>query len=570
MATDSTVETASDCVMRWGLRIPMRDGVQLNGTLYLSSHTARSYVIVTMTPYISQNYHEFGCAFARQGVPFLAVDVRGRGNSEGTFKPFINEASDGHDVVQWVGKQEYCNGRVGLWGGSYSGLLQWNAAKERPSHLGTIVPVASPCLGVDFPMRNNIFSPYVAQWLTAVSGRTMQERPFADQSYWNARFCHFQRTGAPFINLEADCGSLGHVFREWLANPRQAEYWDRQGPTAEEYAAIDVPVLTITGAYDGDQPGALAHYQWHRNHAGQAAEHHYLVIGPWDHAGTRTPRPEVGGVTFGPNSVIDLIELHRKWYAWTLGGGSKPDFLRARVAYYVAVADVWKYVDELPDATAAHRELYLASAQNPSDVFHSGNLSEMPRASSTPDHYVHDPLETQISAVERRLGPARLTDQELILGKCGRQLIYHSAPFEQDTEITGFFRLLAWIGIDQPDCDISVSVSEVLPDGTHVYLSSDAVRARYRESLRREVLVDTTSPLRYEFNRFMFISRRVRAGSRLRLVIGPLHSIFSERNFNCGGPVAEVSSQSARTVTVQVYHGPSRPSCLYVPLGSAQ
>ena len=397
----------------------------------------------------------------------------------------------------------------------------------------------------------------------------MQERPFADQSYWNARFCNFQRAGGPFINLESDCGSLGHVFREWLANPQQGEYWDRQGPTDAEYAGVDVPILTITGAYDGDQPGALAHYQRHRNHAGAAAERHYLVIGPWDHAGTRTPRPEVGGVIFGPNSVIDLIELHRKWYAWTLGGGCKPDFLRARVAYYVAGADTWKYVDELPDATAAYRELYLSSAHNPSDVFHSGSLSDEPPELGTPDQYVHDPLGMQSSALERRLGPGRLTDQALILARRGRQLVYHSAPFEQETEITGFFRLLAWIGIDQPDCDISVSVSEVLPDGTSIYLSSDAVRARYRESLRREMLVATASPLRYEFNRFMFISRRVRAGSRLRLVIGPLHSIFSERNFNAGGPVAEESSQSARTVTVRMYHDVSRPSCLYVPLGGA-
>src|SRR5918992_331856 len=97
--------------MRWGEQIPMRDGIRLNATLYLPKQMlAPAPAIVTMTPYIAQTYHDRGLYFAERGLPFLIVDVRGRGNSEGEFRPNIQEAHDGHDVIEWLARQSFCNG----------------------------------------------------------------------------------------------------------------------------------------------------------------------------------------------------------------------------------------------------------------------------------------------------------------------------------------------------------------------------------------------------------------------------------------------------------------------------
>ena len=91
---------------QWGVKIPMRDGVQLNATVYTpKEQTAPAPCIFTLTPYIAQSYHDRGMYFAANGFPFLTVDVRGRGNSEGTFRPLIQEAHDGHDVVEWLAQQ---------------------------------------------------------------------------------------------------------------------------------------------------------------------------------------------------------------------------------------------------------------------------------------------------------------------------------------------------------------------------------------------------------------------------------------------------------------------------------
>ena len=112
-----------------------------------------------------------------------------------------------------------------------------------------------------------------------------------------------------------------------------------------------------------------------------------------------------------------------------------------------------------------------------------------------------------------------------------------------------------------------MSISEIRPDGRSIALTSDAIRARYRESSREPKLVATRAPQRYDFEHFTFVSRQVGKGSRLRLTIAPINSIFSEKNYNAAKAVAEQSMSDARTVTVTLFHDRAHPSALYVPLG---
>src|SRR5688500_17316270 len=193
---------------QWGVKIPLRDGVKLNATVYTPrDQKAPAPCVFTLTPYISQSYHDRGLYFAAHGYPFLTVDVRGRGNSEGTFEPLINEANDAYDIVEWLATQSYCNGKVAMWGGSYGGYVQWAAAKEFPPHLATIVPVASPRPGVDFPGRRLLPGPYLMQWLTLVWGRRAQEKVFWNSApYWGERFRQWFESGAPFQPIDEQLG----------------------------------------------------------------------------------------------------------------------------------------------------------------------------------------------------------------------------------------------------------------------------------------------------------------------------------------------------------------------------
>ena len=555
--------------LKWGVKIPLRDGVQLQATVYTPRGQSKpAPCIFTLTPYIAQSYHDRGMYFAAHGYPFLTVDVRGRGNSQGEFRPLIQEARDGYDVVEWLAKQTYCNGKVTMWGGSYAGYDQWVTATQFPPHLATIVPVAAPYAGVDFPFRNNIFYPYDVQWLAFTNGRAGQTSLFGDDPFWKGQFRRWLEAGESFNSLGGDVlGERVATFQEWVAHPYPDAYWDQYNPTSDQYAKLTVPILTITGSYDDDQPGALTHYkEYMRNASAEGKARHYLIIGPWDHAGTRTPNAQVGGLTFGPESLVDLPKLHLEWFAWTMEGGPKPAFLDKPVAYYVMQADRWRYAASLEAVTASMQPYYLDSKQNATDVL-DGGLLQPGVGSGAADHFVCDPHDTSLARVEFGEDQNSLTDQRMVYAQQGHELVYHTAPFGKDTEVSGFFKLSAWIAIDQPDVDLQVRVFEITPDGRSVALSSDLMRARYRESLREPRLVRTKGALRYDFERFTFVSRLIRKDSRLRLVIAPVNSIFSEKNYNSDGVVAGETLRDARAVNVTLLHDRGHPSVLLVPVG---
>jgi putative CocE/NonD family hydrolase len=565
-----SVESELPIEFRWGLRIPLRDGTRLNGTLYLPGQGSGTRpCVLLLTPYVSDWFHEHGVYFASHGLPFLMVDSRGRGNSEGTFRALIQEGDDGFDVVEWLAQQPYCNGKVAMWGSSYSGYDQWATAARRPPHLATIVPAGSPCIGVDFPIRNNIFYPYLMQWINFTSGRTLQRQLFADAAFWSSIYRRWHESGRAFRDLDQFAGTPSALYQEWLSHPEVDAYWDEYNPTEAQYAGLDIPVLTITGSYDDDQPGALGHYGRHKSAAG--APRHYLLIGPWDHAGTRKPQLSFGGLVFAPASCIDLDRLHLEWYAWTMGSGAKPSLLQKAVTYYMMGTEEWRYADSLAEITSRHQALFLSSNGDAKDVFASGSLGEPPREELA-DQFTYDPREDHGPEVEAEAnsGGGALNDQKLVWALAERQLVYHSAPFERDTEIGGFFKLSVWLAIDRPDTDLYITVQEVCSDGNVIRLSTDAMRLRYRESLRSARLIETTEAQRCDFERFTFVARRVRRGHRLRLVIAPLGRViegtFVQKNYNGGGAVSEETRANGAAVTVRLLHGPDHPSVLQMPI----
>jgi putative CocE/NonD family hydrolase len=556
----------------WGVKVPLRDGVKLNATVYKPKEMKEALpVVLTLTPYIADNYHERALYFARHGYVFALVDARGRGNSEGAFEPFAQEPHDGHDLVEWLARQSWCNGKVAMWGGSYAGFDQWATLKEAPPHLVTIVPAAAAHPGVDFPFFKNIFYPYNVQWLTFTSGVTPNAKLFGEQSYWIGKFRDAYLRHLPFHELDTFVGNPSGHFQEWLKHPTPDAHWDAMTPNPEQYARMNVPILTITGHYDDDQPGALHYYRRHMQYGGaEAKAKHYLLMGPWDHAGTRTPKDEAGGLSFGKASLLDLNDLHRQWYDWTMKDGPKPKFLEKRVAYYVPGAEAWKYADSLEAIAAAPRRLYLDSAHGQAnDVFHSGTLRLDKPSQSATDGYVYDPLDVRPAELEREEIKKNVLDQREVLNLFGNGLVYHSEAFEEPTEVTGVLRLVTWMALDVADTDFVARVYEIQPDGTSILLTEDRLRARYRESLREEHPVKPGEVNRYEFDTFTYFSRRLEKGSRLRLLLRCPNSIQVQKNYNSGGVVATETKKDARTAHVTLHHDAEHASFLEIPVVKA-
>ena len=578
--TPSPSQPPADYDLRWGVKIPMRDKVELNATLYLpktpDGSPPKTPVIFTLTPYISDTYHARAAYFASHGYAFALVDVRGRGNSGGEFEPFANEPRDGHDVVEWLAQQPFCNGKVAMWGGSYAGFDQWATAKEFPPHLATIVPAAAAHPSLDYPSVNNIGMTYDMQWFTLTSGRAAQDNLFGDQKFWSTKFLDAYKKHIPFKSLDSFVGNPSLNFQRILKHSVADAYYDAMVPTREQFQKITLPILTITGQYDGDELGALSFYRDHlANAPPEARAKHFLIIGPWDHAGTRTPTNEVGGVKFGSAAIVDLNDLHRQWYDWTMRNGPKPEFLRNQVAYYSLAPGnsgangEWKYADDFETLVANPKTFYLDSKNGDANgVFRSGSLTEK-QPSEGSDAFTYDPLDTTRGERVDGTDPKEKTavlDQTYALSIGSDGLVYHTEPLPNETPFIGCPQLTLWVSIDTPDADLQAHLYEIQPDGTSIALWSDIRRLRYREALREPKLVKPGEIVKCEFAPGLFVARRLMKGSRLRLVVSSPNSIFWQKNYCSGGVVAEETAKDARTCHVQIYHDAAHASAIQLPL----
>jgi putative CocE/NonD family hydrolase len=551
----------------WGVKIPMRDGVHLNATLYRPREPHGTLAaLFRMNPYTPDSYHLDAMDLARHGYAFAAVDVRGRGNSEGVFIPWFNDGRDGADVVEWLARQPWSNRKVGMFGESYLGRAVWSTLKNGPPHLAAAAPMTP---GYPVLFWKNILTPDMMEGIVQMSGVTINNKIAADEHFFISRYREIYLKHLPIRALDRLFGFPSTAFQLFLDHPSHDRFWSDAAPAPDEYRRMNQPLLSITGLYDGHEAATLFFYREHLRHAPpSAAAQHYLVIGPWDHGGVAHPRREVGGVSFGPASVIDVSTLIREWFDFTLKGTARPQLLAKRVAYYVIGPEEWRYADTLDEVTKGTRRLFLTSGGEASDVFHSGRLlTSEPAITAPSDRWTYDPLDTRPEELDREPVDDWVTNQRYALNLDDAGVVYHSEPFEAATEMIGTPRLSLWISMDVADTDLDAALYLILPNATSILIGEDYLRARYRHSASQEELVKPGAIERYDFT-FPFHSRVLPRGSRLRLVVRSPNNIYWEKNYGSGGAVADESGKDAHTAHLILYHDAGHPSALELPLGS--
>lgn len=548
--------------------IPMRDGVELAATIWRPSDQQKPLpVVLVLTPYISDETQQRAVKFAENGYVYVSVDVRGRGTSQGKFTPLFGNGPDGADVIAWLSRQPWCDGRVVTRGGSYRGMDQWQIIAQHPAHLAAAVPTAAVYPGWDFPQPRGIFMSYMAQWLALTSGKTGQDNLFADPMYWESRFVDAYEQNRAFHELADLAGSNRAAFLGWLDHPAYDSYWAAFNPRPADYASIDIPILTITGYFDGDQGGALRYYREFMENAPAAARRRfYLLMGPWDHPGTRHPQEKLGGLTFGKNSVLDIDQLHIDFFNWILKGGKRPAMLSDRVNYYVMGANEWRHAASLKDLSDHTLRLYLSSPDGPaSDTFHAGRLSRAVPPDQAPDTFRDDPLALQPAQDLLKPPGDDYLAQSPEAYKPDR-LVYVSEPLDAPVTVAGVMKVLANISLNTPDADVWVGVDAVLPDGRSLVLGQDMLRGRFRNGTTKAEPVTPGAIEPWRFDGFWFTARELPRGTRLRVVLGPVNTPDWQKNFNSGGRIGYETARDARTATISVHLDPRHPSYLELPL----
>lgn len=566
------------------VRVPMRDGVGLNVAVYLP-RAAKAGVpaVVELTPYTIENAHAEGQYFPGRGFAYVVADVRGRGDSEGEFLPAVNDAQDGYDLIDWIAQQPWSDGRVVLYGGSYTGQNQWLMLGTGHPAIKAASPAAAYAPAIDVP-RGGVPIFYEAKWRGMVWGKANYALSGGDNGLWVQEINAAIDEGRPVWTAAESFGvPYDAQLAAFLETPDVGSAWVRSYASDEQVASITAPVLTVSGTHDDCLPGTLHHWDRFEHLAPEKTRaSSRLLIGPWDHAGTDSGHNVVGDLHFAAAAKVNLRALRTDWFRHVLYGEPEPELLSNRVVYYVAGAEEWRSAGALADATTSTTALYPVSTTGPNDVFHSGWLANEP--GDGPDYNARlDPADPRTRRLELEPRPGAAPDNPLFslaynsllmtqggndptnqlftVSLEGEGVVYHSAAFAEPVTVTGKPALRLRVIPDAEDADLSILLHEVRPDGQTIFLSSDLIRLSRRNRggepqplvPREENEVDITD--------FRFCARQLGRGSRLRLTVRAAWS-----------PLILPGSDGLTlhpVVTLALVHRAAQPAVLTLPLGKA-
>ena len=489
-------------------------------------------------------------AMAAHGYAGVVAYTRGKGRSPQQPVPYEHDGDDARAVIDWIVHQPWSDGRVGMYGGSYNGFTQWAAAKKIPAALKTIVPYAANNPGNGLPMENNVFVFANHAWPFYVANdKLLDEKTYFDHPRWNELNERWYASGRSYREVDQVDGTPNPWFQRWLSHPAYDAYWQAMTPYRDEFADIDIPVLTITGYFDDGQQSALDYMRQHLAHRPDAE--HYLLIGPYDHGGVqarRKPRALRGYVT-DPVAGFDTSELTFQWMDHVFRGADMPGLIRNRVNHQVMGANVWKHASSI-DAMAAERmTLYLSAQQSDANTMGEALRVLSPRADS-PSGVLAQHVD--FSDRTTSLGdhyPAPIIGKQL---DASSGLLFVSSPFEQPVEMSGTFSGVMHVTIDKQDFDFSVTLYERKASGELFHLSYFLGRASHADSMETRTLLQPGERAVIRFDRSRMTSRQLEAGSRLLAAVTVNKNAHAQVNHGTGRDVSDEDiSDAAQSLRIQ-------------------
>jgi|GEM_PF-416997 len=551
------------------VKIPMRDGIKLNAYVYRNvADTSGQPAVVSLSPYPSGGEALKGNVFATNGYIYVYVDTRGRRESEGNYMPYEDDARDYYDIIDWVSKQSWCNGKVATSGGSYLGFDQWQAIRKKYKHpaLKAINPMVSVGFGVDFPRNAGQFYPYILQWANFVSGKELNEAVFYDRKFWNEKNYALYKNRIPFVKLDSVAGLPNAFFQKWVSHPDFDHYWQDILPNKEDYASIDIPVFSITGYYDADQSGAMYYYNQHQRYGNAAAlKDHYLLIGPYEHGAAQwQPNATQSGMQLEKEAQIPIYKYVIWWFDWKLKGRQKPAFIKDKITYFETGSNTWKGTSSFKNLTTDSLNLYLTPApitnKKRKELF--SLLLQKPSGTASMK-YSHD-ISMAIDSAFVFAQPKPFDDSLYMASPYN--MVFESAPLDKDIIISDKILARIYATLNVPDADFEISVEEITPDGKDKPLAFGNVRARYRHGEEKGVLVKPGEVIELNFHNIYVYIKRISKGSKLRLQFSSTNTPFAEKNYGFGGIVSQESTTQPRIIEATIQANKKYPSKIVIPI----
>jgi putative CocE/NonD family hydrolase len=543
----------------------MSDGVELVSDHYFPPQAGKNPTLLMRQPYgrdiASTVVYAHPVWFARRGYNVVIQDVRGRGNSEGEFYPFRNEARDGAETIQWLRTRPESNGRIGMYGFSYQGATQLLAAAEQPAGLQCISPGMTAC-----DLYHGWFYHNGALRLASSLGWGLQMLK-ADTRRKKLREAS-DRLEQAWANLQAQTSTL--PFRDhpalhgegvpkyvldWFDHSEPGEYWALLD-VSQKLSEIQVPALHISGWYDIYLHGSIDGFLALCNSAGVfARQNQYLIAGPWQHIpwGDR-----IGTSGFGPEALLDTDTILLRWFNhWLKDSGEFST--EPRIRHFVLGENQWREANAFP--TDAKCAVYLHSAGKANSRKGDGTLSTSRPDSNEPcDIFVYD---FEVPALAPG-GPAAASGQfdqsSLELGN--NLLVYSTAPLTKALRIFGIPYVILYCSTSAAHTDFTAKLVRARPNGIAEFICIGIARSDY---LFRETGYATDKIHSWHFQ-LEPTSCSFSTGDRIRLEIASSAFPLYDRNPGTPTPSCRATSWDWQRSTQILHHDSAHPSALYLPL----
>jgi putative CocE/NonD family hydrolase len=491
-----------------------------------------------------------------KGYAVVVQDVRGRHDSDGRFEPFRQEGPDGYDTLNWIAEQPWSNGKVGMMGGSYLGIVQWRAAATNNPHLKAIFPVVSG--GDDY--RDRFYSTGGAMklghrllWLAENFRAPDFALPSFDKYIWHLPLRTSDR---------AATGQTVDFYQTALNHPSYDSFW-KSVSTIEHLDRIHTPVFSTGGWYDNFVESDLAAFQGLSKTSGV----NRILIGPWPH-NMLAPFP---GVDYGAEAKVLLRTYQLAWFDYWLkspeaGHNGAPAVSHPRLRIFVMGADRWRDEEEWPLARTRWTPLYLSAMSRANSLIGAGSLSRYLPGNQPPDHFVYDPkkpVPTMGGAVccNPKIFPWGPMDQRPV-EKRPDVLVFTGGELKEDFEVTGPVSVKLYVATSASDTDFTAKLVDVFPDGNARNLTDGILRLRYRDSLEKPAPAKPGEIYSIAIDAGV-TSNVFRKGHRIRVEISSSNFPRFTRNRNTGRTLAD--DTQSRIATQTIYHDRQHPSRIILP-----
>jgi len=471
---------------------------------------------------------------ADHGYVGIVADARGKRLSPDDPVPYEYEAKDVNLVIDWIVQQPWSDGRVAMYGGSYSGFAQWAAAKYLHPALKTIVPYVAAIPGLGLPMENNIFLLANYQWPFYVTNNKYTDNAVNnDGARWRNMRMKWWESGLAYNKVDSLDGTPNPWLQKWLSHPDYDTYWQSMVPFKQEYAKINIPVLTITGYYDDGQVSALEYLREHYKYLPNAE--HYLIIGPYDHFGAQKGGvSDLRGYQVDERALINTREITFQWMDYILKGGKKPELLKDKINFEVMGANTWRHVPSLDQMEASKIRFYLNN---------TGAEHQLSPLKPVQDNFIDQTVDlADRTTMNNDYYPDPIVKDEI---DKSNGLFFLSKPFETAVTVSGSLQGKLKAIINKKDMDIGLTLYELTPEGQYFQLSYFLGRASYAHDSSRRKLLRPGKEETIPFYRSRVFSRQLKKGSRLLLMLNIDKNPFAEINYGTGKQVSRETIKDA-------------------------